>query len=264
MSAKKFNTPFAILGDKVEIPTTAQIDGSVSFQQGYPFGYEAEYTDPNSKDISRSKTNQLLFDITNAIREIQQGGVSEWSKEGKPYKINSLVYAPDGTIKQSLIANNNNDTTHSSWSNLINVSTLANLDTQYVKLTGNQTVEGIKTFSSSPIVPTPTAETHAANKAYVDGLSSNGLGVGQTWLNVTSSRTAGVTYTNTTGKPIYVYIVVRDAGGQGYTVTINGISIDYVNMTGAFDIPHSFIIPAGATYRVIPNSNTISKWLELR
>src|SRR5574343_391661 len=99
MSAKKFNTPFAILGDKVEVPITAQIDGSVSFQQGYPFGYEAEYTDPNSKDISRSKTNQLLFDITNAIREIQQGGVSEWSEEGKPYKINSLVYAPDGTIK---------------------------------------------------------------------------------------------------------------------------------------------------------------------
>lgn len=124
MSAKKFNTPFALLGDKVEIPTTAQIDGSVSFQQGYPFGYEADYTDPNSKDISRSKTNQLLFDITNAIREIQQGGVSEWSEEGKPYKINSLVYAPDGTVKQSLIANNNNDTTHSSWSNLINASIL--------------------------------------------------------------------------------------------------------------------------------------------
>ena len=127
MSAKKFNTPFAILGDKVEVPTTAQIDGSVSFEQGYPFGYELDYTDPNTKDISRSKTNQLLFDITNAIREIQQGGVSEWSEEGKPYKINSLVYAPDGTIKQSLIANNNNDTTHSTWSNLINASTLATI-----------------------------------------------------------------------------------------------------------------------------------------
>lgn len=124
MTAKKFNTPFAILGDKVEVPSSAQVDGSVSYEQGYPFGYELDYTDPNTKDISRSKTNQLLYDITNAIREIQQGGVSEWSEEGKPYKINSLVYAPDGTIKQSLIANNNNDTTHSSWSNLINASIL--------------------------------------------------------------------------------------------------------------------------------------------
>lgn len=127
MRAKKFNTPFAILGDKVEVPSSAQVDGSVSYEQGYPFGYELDYTDPNTKDISRSKTNQLLYDITNAIREIQQGGVSEWSEDGKPYKINSLVYAPDGTIKQSLIANNNNDTTHSTWSNLINASTLATI-----------------------------------------------------------------------------------------------------------------------------------------
>ncbi|MFY4822007.1 hypothetical protein ACOTVO_04485 [Aliarcobacter butzleri] len=127
MSAKKFNTPFAILGDKAEVPSSAQVDGSVSYEQGYPFGYELDYTDPNTKDISRSKTNQIFYDITNAIREIQQGGVSEWSEEGKPYKINSLVYAPDGTIKQSLIANNNNDTTHSTWSNLINASTLATI-----------------------------------------------------------------------------------------------------------------------------------------
>jgi hypothetical protein len=37
-----------------------------------------------------------------------------------------------------------------------------------VKLTGNQSVAGIKTFSSSPVVPTPTTSTQAANKAYVD------------------------------------------------------------------------------------------------
>ncbi|RBQ30683.1 hypothetical protein CRU92_10945 [Arcobacter sp. FW59] len=125
MSAKKFNIPFATLGDKTEVPVSAQVDGSTSYEQGYPYGYELEYTDPNAKDINRPKLNQILYDITNAIREIQQGGVSEWSEDGKPYKINSLVYAPDGTVKQSLIANNNNATTHSSWSNLINASTLA-------------------------------------------------------------------------------------------------------------------------------------------
>ncbi len=41
-------------------------------------------------------------------------------------------------------------------------------DNTAVKLTGNQTVAGIKTFSSSPIVPTPTTNTQAVNKAYVD------------------------------------------------------------------------------------------------
>lgn len=37
-----------------------------------------------------------------------------------------------------------------------------------VVLTGDQTIAGIKTFSSSPIVPTPTTNTQAANKVYVD------------------------------------------------------------------------------------------------
>lgn len=37
-----------------------------------------------------------------------------------------------------------------------------------VLLSGNQTVAGVKTFSSSPIVPAPTNGTDAANKTYVD------------------------------------------------------------------------------------------------
>lgn len=37
-----------------------------------------------------------------------------------------------------------------------------------VELEGNQTIAGVKTFSSSPIVPTPTTGTQGANKNYVD------------------------------------------------------------------------------------------------
>lgn len=38
----------------------------------------------------------------------------------------------------------------------------------FVKNYGDETIDGIKTFSSSPIVPTPTTATQAANKDYVD------------------------------------------------------------------------------------------------
>lgn len=37
-----------------------------------------------------------------------------------------------------------------------------------VLLSGAQTVAGVKTFSNSPVVPTPSGGTDAANKAYVD------------------------------------------------------------------------------------------------
>lgn len=43
-----------------------------------------------------------------------------------------------------------------------------NIDSEAVKLTGDQTVDGIKTFNSSPVVPTPTTNFQASTKKYVD------------------------------------------------------------------------------------------------
>lgn len=45
-----------------------------------------------------------------------------------------------------------------------------------VMLTGNQTIAGTKTFSSSPVVPTPTSDSHAATKKYVDDSVANAGG----------------------------------------------------------------------------------------
>ena len=45
-----------------------------------------------------------------------------------------------------------------------------------VALTGDETIAGIKTFSSSPIVPTPTTNFQAATKAYVDSIGGGGGG----------------------------------------------------------------------------------------
>ena len=50
-----------------------------------------------------------------------------------------------------------------------------------VKLTENQTVAGVKTFTSSPIVPTPTTDFQVATKKYVDDAASvggSGLSIG--------------------------------------------------------------------------------------
>src|SRR5690606_3088304 len=54
--------------------------------------------------------------------------------------------------------------------------------TAVVGLVGNQTIAGVKTFSSSPIVPTPTTEAQVASKGYVDtaiaGIGGGGSTVG--------------------------------------------------------------------------------------
>ena len=54
-------------------------------------------------------------------------------------------------------------------------------DTQNVKITGNQTVSGVKTFTESPIVPTPTTDFESSNKKYVDdaltGINKSSVGL---------------------------------------------------------------------------------------
>ena len=58
----------------------------------------------------------------------------------------------------------------------------------YVETTGNETIAGVKTFSSSPVVPTPTTDMQAATKKYVD--DNSGTGGGYTNLTEFIGQTA--------------------------------------------------------------------------
>lgn len=89
------------------------------------------------------------------------------------------------------------------------------------------------------------------------------MGVGQTWTNVTGSRTGGVAYQNTTGKPIAVYIGVASRDGFLYAaapgqpwVEISGPDRD----SGTTDMLHG-IIPPGHWYYSTGNRGV---WSELR
>lgn len=59
-------------------------------------------------------------------------------------------------------------------SNDNHLATKKYVDDSTVGISGDETVAGVKTFSSSPIVPTPTSSTQAANKSYVDGVAIAG------------------------------------------------------------------------------------------
>jgi len=97
----------------------------------------------------------------------------------------------------------------------------------------------------------------------------SGIGSGQTWQNVLVSgpRASGVTYTNSTGKPIMV-----TAGSANTGVTTAGISAICGGVTVAnyltrgdsgWPIQHSvsFIVPNGVTYSC---TGTLTFWSELR
>ena len=81
--------------------------------------------------------------------------------------------------------------------------------------------------------------------SYSSSASVNGLGIGQTWQAVT--RTTGVTYTNSTGKPIFLIISAVATPGT-ITMTIAGTLVStYTNPSGV-GVGGAWIIPNGATY----------------
>jgi hypothetical protein len=66
----------------------------------------------------------------------------------------SISHASDGTLKNTAV-----------------MGAGAAADTAVVHNTGAEAVAGTKTFSASPVVPTPTLGSQAANKSYVDSVA---------------------------------------------------------------------------------------------
>lgn len=77
--SKYFGVPFATSGDKATIPEATQPSGSISFTQGFGPDYERDpATDPLAKRVPRDETNELNFQMTNAIKFLQLYGTPEW------------------------------------------------------------------------------------------------------------------------------------------------------------------------------------------
>lgn len=95
--------------------------------------------------------------------------------------------------------------------------------------------------------------------------TASGVGVGQTWQDVKSSRAVSTTYTNSTSSPIMVNIW-GDFGTNLMTLTIQSVVVCQASQQGvANGIPVvTGIVPAGATYSLTISAGTIKGWAELR
>lgn len=98
-----------------------------------------------------------------------------------------------------------------------------------------------------------------------------GIGYGQTWQNVSGSRTWNTSYTNSTGKPIVVQIGVVNSSAADTTSAqayVDGVMVIYSGEQSNRRSTFSFIVPAGSTYNATSATNggplTIQFWSELR
>lgn len=93
------------------------------------------------------------------------------------------------------------------------------------------------------------------------------IGEGQSWQDVTASRTWATTYTNTTGRPIMVSITAKDSGTQIYmNLWLGGLKVAEQMGGGGAQLQVTAIVPPGVTYKVERGDTTdnITGWMELR
>lgn len=111
--------------------------------------------------------------------------------------------------------------------------------------------------------------TQQSIKAYVD---NNGVGKSQTWQDVSSNRSLGTSYQNTTGKPIMVNVMTSVGGsvddGVRLELSTNNSTWVTVAIRGDDNSIDTFsaVVPNQHYYRVrqVAGSVSIQEWSELR
>lgn len=121
--------------------------------------------------------------------------------------------------------------------------------------TGNVTATGKSLLSAS---------TPAAGRAALGVVS---LGVDQGVNDLGAARSIGVTYTNTSGKPIWVTVLRYGAYGSApLQIFVSGVIVDWSGVVMGtypqYDCVQA-IVPPGATYSVT-SGTAIAAWRELR
>lgn len=103
---------------RTSIPVSVQSSGRVSYPQGFGEDYEKDLTkEVSAKNIERKVINQLFYEITSLLKEIQLQGSPSWIK-GLEYPKGAIVYY-NGESYLSLVGSNKTTPVRgANWKNL--------------------------------------------------------------------------------------------------------------------------------------------------
>ena len=242
---KYFRFPFANQGDKVTVPDETQQNGQVSYNQGYGADYQrTPGTDPQARRIERNRFNQLLFDVTQTLRDYYQQTYPDFitaavnGGEAYPYPQYAKVRYDAGSgfrVYESLINNNTNlPTVTTAW----RLADFTGLDARY----GLGSITPLVTGTAAgniPLIGTPGTDAAGSNSAVMVRSGSNGNGSFWVFSNgfILQRLTTGIngttpvtinlatSYSGTTYTASYVDII-GGAGqiGSASATPINGSS----------------------------------------
>jgi hypothetical protein len=217
------------------------------------------------EDVAASTARADLNDILISLASLQttDGAGAAYTGEPTTTYPNMLWYDKATSILKV------RSTDDSTWLNVAYIDQSANAyriidDTQVVNTSGTQTgLIGDQTTATweAGAGTVESLVSPAKVKSAIEALVPEGVGEGQTWQAVT--RTAGVSYQNTTGKPIMVAGETSWQSSSGFEVSTNGSTwLEVLDSTeNDFSNPFSIIIPNNYYYRI---NGTIILVRELR
>jgi hypothetical protein len=181
--------------------------------------------------------NQLWYDTTANILKMRNEANSAWISLFYVHQSDSAMHILDNTYTSDTSGN-------------------------HVGLLGDQTTATWQAGTGT----TESLVSPAKLAAAVAALAPGGIGSGQTWQNLTSSRGVGTSYQNTTGKPICVNIVIASGGEKYFEVSTNNSSWVLVAQGQSNQTLESFstIVPNGHYYRARWSQAGSITWAELR
>lgn len=217
-----------------------------------------DYVDKaNNQTITGVKTfsNGLIGNVTGNVTGTVSGNSGTATKLATARTI-TLAGDVTGSVSFDGSANVNITTTVGDDSHSHSIAYIAGLQTA---------LDGKLSTSGNAASATYATSAESATNATVATNCTNALGYNQTWKDVTGNRTAGTTYTNSTGKPISISVFTTnytDSSLSGYVGSVY-VAHNAGHSQHGHEAFISFIVPNGSTYRVDVDG-TIVKWNELR
>jgi len=210
-----------------------------------------DYQTANKKYVDDTFVGTLTTDSTaqTKIGDLTIGEtvtVSSWSYSGTTITVNTSA------IHNCIVGQ------YFSVSGLVSDTNAPNGRWQIVSVVDTETI----TFTAVD-TPTGTATVSSAELSHGD-ITLKGafkeFDLGQTWQDMTASRATDVTYTNNTGKPIFIAAKISSSS-TARRLYVDSIEAAYYN-DDSVAVTAASIVPNKSTYKI--NGGTVNIWTELR
>lgn len=212
-----FNGKYWICMDSETKETMGAADELIDLQTNLINAHTADFNNPHRTTVSNltdttitnpQRNQTLVYDGTKWVNKSVSLDGSNYAKKNEANIFTKKQSGIDGTEDANFV-------------------TLRQLKTK-VGLTGNETIAGVKTFSSSIVIPNATANNHSlplgqADSRYAQLLTENlewTVGTGGTYLTLKQAFAAAEKYVG----PYKIIIKIKNGYTQSGTASYNGLT----------------------------------------